>query len=771
MRLFTNIFLFLLLGLSFTTISSAQQTKKDSLLRLVYFKLDSEKASLYLDISKIANKPDSILKYGSLSLKWAKRFKINEQLGDAYKSIGVSYHLSSNYNNAILYYDSALVFLSEETQANAIARTYSNKCGIYIRFNSLDSAILYNDLCKKYSLLTNDKNLDRIYLKRKANIYSLQGKHEESISALKELQKDPSLNVKSRIMNLQDIGVNFFDLGNIDSALYYYNLVYKQNVDDLPREKITLLNNKANAYIFISDYKNSIKCYLEAIEIADSINYAYGKALIKSNLANLHFEWDEFEKAIEVYKESIVYLEEFGVLTNLAINYVNIGIAYNSLNNVDSSLVYLEKSKNICVKTDNQALLSTVYHNIGRCNMSTDLFKKSIEYFHKALEANNRDRNKNTKANVYHDLALSYSGLNNYKLAMAFADSAKIIYHQIGNTKQAIDIELSIADIMERNKDYKGAYEQLKFYMLQKDTLFNAEKHKQMNELETKYQSVQKEKEIQAQLTQIAEGELLLKGEKNKALTYAVLFAGAAILLLLILIFLLRNKQKHQLVKTDLENHKMELEGRLLRSQMNPHFIFNSLNSIQSYITSNDQYNAETYLSKFAKLMRSILENSRHAFVSLEQDLSTLMIYVELEHLRFEGQFTYDIVISEDINLENVYIPPMLIQPYIENAIIHGLVGKTNNKGRLLVKFELNGDSSLKCTVEDNGIGREKAGELRNRSVKPYKSLGMEVTKERMQVISELNHVSFKETFTDLKNDHQEAIGTKVELVIPFEKD
>ena len=753
------------------TISYAQEAKKDSLLHLVDKALDSKKADLFLQISKISNQPDSILKYGSLSLKWAKQFNYSTQEGDAYKSIGAAYHIASNYDKALIYYDSALLFLSDQTQANTIARTYSNKCGIYVRFNSLDSAILYNELSKEYSQNTDDKYLDRIYLKRKANIFSLQGKHEASISVLKQIQEDPEISRKSRLMNLQDIGVNFFDLGQIDSALYYYDLAYDFNINDYPQEKITLLNNKANAYIFISDHENSIKCYLEAIQIADSINYRYGKSLIKSNMANLYFEWNEFSKAIEIYKESIVYLEEFGVLTNLAINYVNIGIAYNSLNNIDSSLIYLEKSKKICLQTDNQALLSTVYHNIGRCYMVDDKYKKSIDYFLKALASNSRNRNVNTKANIYHDMALSYSELNNYQLAIVFADSAKNIYHKIGNTKQAIDIELTMADIMENNKNYKAAYEQLRCYMRKKDTLFSVEKHKQMNELETKYQTAQKENEIQAQFTQIAEGELLLKNEKNKALTYIVLFTGAFILFLLILIFLLRNKQKHLIIKTELEHHKMELKGRLLRSQMNPHFIFNSLNSIQSYITSNDQYNAEIYLSKFAKLMRSILENSRHSFVSLEQDISTLRTYIELEHLRFEGEFSYKVDVDENIDLDNAYIPPMLIQPYIENAIIHGLVGYTNKKGRLIIGFQKISHTHIKCTIEDNGIGREKARDLKRRSIKPYKSLGMQVTKERMEVISDINKVHFDEKFIDLKNERQEAIGTRVELIIPFERD
>ena len=144
---------------------------------------------------------------------------------------------------------------------------------------------------------------------------------------------------------------------------------------------------------------------------------------------------------------------------------------------------------------------------------------------------------------------------------------------------------------------------------------------------------------------------------------------------------------------------------------------------------------------------------------------------MELEELRFEGKFKYQIDFDENIDMENTYIPPMLIQPYIENAIIHGLVNANHSDGQLRIKFEKLNEQSIKCTIEDNGIGREKARELKSRGVKPYKSLGMEVTKERMEVISEINKVRFEEKIFDIKSETGEVIGTKVELSIPFEKD
>lgn len=744
---------------------------KDSILQVLPYQINTEKAHLYHLIAKSEQIPDSIKKYAQKSLYWSKKTKDTLNIGEAYKSIGASYHLASSYQNALAYYDSALVFLSPDIQSNTIARTYSNKCGIFIKFRSLDSAIYNNEKCKEFAARSNDIELDQIYFKRKANILSLQGKHKKSINTLRQLLQTHELSISSQILNSMDIGVNYFNLGMTDSALYYYHLVDQMDLKQFPQNEIVLLNNKANVYIFIGDHEKSIKCYLDAIHIADSIDYEYGLTLIKSNLANLYFEWDKFEEAISIYKENLTYLESNAIYRNLSTNYINIGISYNSLNKVDSSLKYLDMAKNICIQTDDQSLLSTVYHNLGRCFFSKNEFSKALEYYSLAIESNKRDKNINTKANIYHDMALSFAETKKFQLSLQYIDSASSIYNRIENTQQSVDVEFSKAFILNKKGQYKEAYKQLYEFIELKDSVYSQEKFKQISELETKYKTAEKESEIQKHLAQIAANELEINLEKNKTLTYGILFTLVAIILLIILIFLLRNKQKHQLVKADMEQQRMELEGRLLRSQMNPHFIFNSLNSIQSYITSNDQYHAEIYLSKFAKLMRTILENSRHAFVSIEQDISNLMIYMELEELRFEGLFKTKIDIDESIDLENTYIPPMLIQPYIENAIIHGLVNANQNKGLLQVKFKILNKHSIKCTIEDNGIGRSKAKELKSRGIKPYKSLGMEVTKERMEVISDINKVHFEEKIFDIKDETNEAKGTRVELIIPFEKD
>jgi tetratricopeptide (TPR) repeat protein len=758
---------FFIYNQSFSEPTATLDSLKQMLLKT---KDHREKANIHLAIAKLQKKYDSIRIYSERALENAQIADDTSLYGPIYKSIGVSFHMNNSLDSALIYYDSALMFLSKNADANTIARTYSNKSEIFIRYKSLDSAILNNEKCKEYSLHTDDVDLDRIYLKRKANILTLQGKNKESILVLKEMQKLPHINKRSIIHNYDDIGLNFFALGETDSAQYYYKLASKVNANEYPMDEIFILNNEANLFNFISDDENSIKCYLTAINIADSIKYPYGKALIGSNLANLYFNWGKYKEAIKIYQEHIPYLKDNGILKNLAINYANIGISFYSLDMGDSSMFYLKKAKNICLATDNQSLLSSTYHNLGRLYLSSNEYDSALIYFHKALEANTRENNINTKANIYHDMALAYSGLTEFSHAISLADSAQAIYQRVNNRKQSIETNLTMAKIYAAAGNYKKAYIKLDNFRNSNDSLFSKEKHKQITELETQYKMAQKETQIQRQLAKLADNELIIKSEKNKTLTYAIISAGATILVLLILIFFLRNRHKHLSIKNDLEQHKMELESRLLRSQMNPHFIFNSLNSIQSYITSKDQYHALIYLSKFAKLMRSILENSRHAFVSFEQDLSTLMIYTELESLRFEGQFKYQFSVDDDIDPENTYIPPMLVQPYIENAIIHGIIARKDNNGSLFIKFEFIENNHIKCSIEDNGIGREKAMKIKSNTLHPHKSLGMQVTKERMELISEMNKISFNEKIIDLKDKNKQALGTKVEIVIPYKE-
>ncbi|NVO04337.1 MAG: histidine kinase, partial [Bacteroidetes bacterium] len=246
---------------------------------------------------------------------------------------------------------------------------------------------------------------------------------------------------------------------------------------------------------------------------------------------------------------------------------------------------------------------------------------------------------------------------------------------------------------------------------------------------------------------------------------------GSFILLLIYNIIRLRFKRikaEHEIEMKMLaiEKQVFELEQKSLRLQMNPHFIFNSLNSIQSFVISNDTDKAILYLAKFAQLMRLILTNTRESFITVKDELKALSYYMDIERLRFDNKFEFEIILDKDIDDDFVGIPPMIIQPYIENAILHGINYK-EGKGKLTISIKLEEDTLL-CIIEDDGVGREKAMEFKQQIGLKHKSRGMEITKERLEILNRQHKGQTSVRIIDLRDENGKAIGTKVELSIPF---
>lgn len=225
----------------------------------------------------------------------------------------------------------------------------------------------------------------------------------------------------------------------------------------------------------------------------------------------------------------------------------------------------------------------------------------------------------------------------------------------------------------------------------------------------------------------------------------------------------IRKKEKAEFDKK-VEISKVELKA--LRAQMNPHFVFNSLNSIQHYILNSNSEEAAKYLNKFAKLIRVILNNSEKAMVTINEDVESLRLYLELEQMRFDGKFDYAIHIDPSVDGDYDEIPPMLMQPYIENAILHGLNPKPE-KGHLKIDI-FTKDNYIVCRISDDGIGRDNAGEIkRTQPGQQYKSLGMKITSERVRILNNINNSDLSVSITDLKDENGKPCGTMVELFIP----
>jgi hypothetical protein len=234
----------------------------------------------------------------------------------------------------------------------------------------------------------------------------------------------------------------------------------------------------------------------------------------------------------------------------------------------------------------------------------------------------------------------------------------------------------------------------------------------------------------------------------------------------IILFFYLRTKniQKKEEQKTQINKKFAELELQALQAQMNPHFVFNALSAIQNFILNNDAEEATDYLSRFSRLMRLFLESSRNKYISLSDEKVLLEYYIQLEQLRFKDKFTYQITLGDGVSLDTE-IPSMLLQPFVENSINHGLVYKENNDGYLNIDFKRETDALI-CTIDDNGIGRKKAAEIKSKSLKSYKSRGTEITEERLRSLELIENTKIEISIIDKKDENQVAIGTKIVIVM-----
>jgi LytS/YehU family sensor histidine kinase len=228
-------------------------------------------------------------------------------------------------------------------------------------------------------------------------------------------------------------------------------------------------------------------------------------------------------------------------------------------------------------------------------------------------------------------------------------------------------------------------------------------------------------------------------------------------------------KRKAEIALLENKQRTTEVEMQALRAQMNPHFMFNSLNSINNFILKNDADNASAYLTRFARLMRLILDNSREDWVTLENELKALQLYIEMESLRFDNAFDYYINIAPDVTPISVLIPPLIIQPYVENAIWHGLMHRKEKGSRLGIIIEKKNDY-LEVRIEDNGIGRDAAQQLKSKFGMHKKSHGMQITHERLRMVNAVYAVDARTEVQDLVLEDGTVSGTSVILTMKYKK-
>ncbi len=738
--------LFILIALICPRVSSFSQ--KPPNLELLFSRLkhyDSLPSKTYADDSiavgvigrlcweyRLINK-DSAMYYGNEAMQIAQRANYKKGIGLICTQMAAVYRLQGDFINALNYHSKALdVWLSFK----------NSNPNYYYSSIILDEARTYNNMGIIYDQLGENTKAMELYLKA--------------------LAIDESKNNEIGMANkLGNIGTLFLKQSDYDKALSYY----LKTLDIAEKKDEKTILSECYGHIGFAYWKkqnrdSAMNYYQKALKMNESVG---NKKLLSDNLSDMSLIYEEeknYATALEYANKSIELKKDIDDRSGIAATYGNIGSMYLNLNQLPEAEKYLITAKNMADSLSEKSLQLDQYMHL--CSLYT---KK--EQYHEAL--------------IYEQKATAFkdSLFNQQKTQELTSKELNYEFDKKTAASKA-EYEKQIA-IAEANKKLAIAESEKKTIQAETEKklgIANAETKRVAAEAETEKTILESNKRIA--ITEAGRKRNQAEADKKIAVSNAALekqtlmrnaiAAGAGILILSSFIsffFYKRKRDADQKQKeTYLNLQAAENEMKALRSQMNPHFIFNALGSIQSFLLNNQPADADKYLLKFKELIRLVLENSRQQQVALAEDMKAMELYMQLENIRMNNPFSYHFQIDNNINTEQAEIPALILQPFIENAIWHGLQCKKEAGGRISILVNKQ-DDNLVCIVEDNGVGRSSE---KNKTNSPFKkeSLGIKLTEERLKILNAIKKVNAYFKITDLFTNDNKPCGTRVKLVLPF---
>lgn len=512
------------------------------------------------------------------------------------------------------------------------------------------------------------------------------------------------------------------------------------------------LNALSQHAIVKGEYDQGLQYALRAKETLKETTDDRNLLITNSNLARIYNVTGKYEKALEINLQNIEIVKNNPPSSDKAGLFFYAAKTYEQLNDFKSAEEYYVRAKRISEEANFLTGVAIADGSLGNLHNNLKNYPLAIQYLNKTLAyAEQRNQVSNVAA-THFALAKSYEGLRDYKRAISNNEKSIQIYEGLGNFRLLKDAYLNHYKYYEQLNEWNKANEFLKLHYAMVDSIFSENKVKIIEELQTKYETEKKDLEI-ANLAQQASIKDLEIKQKNQAMIiglFAVLFIAGVIYLLY-----------RQRALTNIQK-QTALEQRFLRSQLNPHFMSNALMAIQNFMLKNQADKAATYLAKFAKLMREILENSRKEFILVEDEIQMLTNYLDIHRVRMNESFDYLIEVNDNIDRETDAIPPMFVQPFIENAIEHGIIN-AKTQGMIKLKLIKVGDY-ISIEISDNGGGMID----RKQELKEDTSLSTTIIQERMALLNRSLKNKIELVWENILNEQGEVNGTKVELKVPY---
>ncbi|HEY5750098.1 MAG TPA: histidine kinase [Chryseolinea sp.] len=552
----------------------------------------------------------------------------------------------------------------------------------------------------------------------------------------------------ARLAHALDKGFQYLKT-NTDSSFKYALETFALSSNVSPEMKAYATNLQGEVLLQLGNTEKALELFKEGLHIRLVLNSPMDSGSISflyNQVGDVYWHLKDTVQAVENYRLSMRWTPAFayfhplheGICNRLC----NMGRACLAHNLIDSAKWYATQSAKV---GDRISSITDLFW--GDIAQRESKLPAAMQYFRSSARlALQHDHNLDIGLQSCQRMAQAFVAMHQRDSAMVYARRAFAIANALQENTSISRSGLALANLFRDHGLYDSAlfYQQKVIESLERQ--FSDEKERQA--LNTYFNEKIREQEVAAK-----------KKEYYSTLWLYVLFSVLSVLVLLAIFYRIK-------LKSSYDKRMKEIEMRALRAQMNPHFIFNCLGSINRYIVKSDTKTASNYLTKFAKLIRLILDNSSSDHISLGAEIQTLQLYLDMESLRFDGGFDYEIEQGENLKEDHISLPSMLIQPYVENAIWHGLLQK-EERGKLWIRFKKINGHTLQAEIEDNGIGRKNAAELKSKNAITQKSYGMQISSDRIKIINNLYKLNNSVTIHDLVDERGEASGTKIILKIP----
>lgn len=708
-KAYLSVFSFILLSLS--TARGSAQVKGDTAV------INRQNANAYIEARR---NPDMSEISAHQALASSRAMNYRKGMADASLALGMAYLAKYNQGDSARYY-------------NAQALSIYNETG-----DVTGKARACYGLTYAFSFKSDYQSSEK-YARMALGFFEASGDHRGMINTLN------ALNYLAKQQQDLDAAKNY-----IERAI----AIAREAKDTVPLADA--LNSLGIIYTNMSLFSQAIDTYFEALDLWEQKKDSNGISIAYGSIGLTYFYQKDYDRALEFFKKHLMLAEKSGDLFESSKMYNNIAQIYNLRQKSDSALIYLRHGLNLSRHMNLPSAEADACYNIASAMLYHRMTDSANWYIRKAIDITN-EKKIPTPPQYFVTLADILRTCGSYSHA---AETALLGYSAaIKNNKPLIisDAALLLSEIYGKTGRYDLAYKYLKEHRELQDSITSDEQHKQLTRMELQYNFDKKEKEAEYERIQ----ERMTSD--NKIRQQRTFLTGLGALFVLVALFSLLYL-RHTRLKA--RYSQIDLEQRLLRAQMNPHFIFNSLCAIQDLIMADKPQKATAFLTKIARLMRNILENSREEYVVLDKEIETLRLYMDVQQLRFENGFEYEIRLDETIDPENISVPPMLAQPCVENSIEHGLLpGKEN--GRIKVSYSLK-EGLMMLEVTDNGIGREKAAEIKPGMKK--QSISTKLTEKRLQHFRQiLKEKKISYEIIDLYEEGSSS-GTKVVMMLPYRK-